>query len=70
MVLESVLIKFLNMWLSSFPITTYEEVVFSLLYMLASFVIEVNWLLGSLFCSIDLSLLLCQYHTILITVSL
>ena len=43
MVLKSVLTEFLNMGLSSFPITTYKEVVFSLSYILASFVIDSNW---------------------------
>ena len=40
MVLRSVLISFFYIWLSSFPSTTIEEIVFSPLYILASFVID------------------------------
>ena len=40
MVLESVLISFLYMWLSSFPAPLIEQAVISPLYSLASFVID------------------------------
>ena len=38
MVLESVLVSFFYKWLTSFPSTTYKEIVFNPLYILASFV--------------------------------
>ena len=38
MVLESVLVSFFYKWLTSFPSTTCYEIVFSPLYILASFV--------------------------------
>ena len=38
MMLESVLVSFFYKWLTSFPSTTFKEVVFFPLYVLASFV--------------------------------
>ena len=64
----------LLMQLSSFPSTTYWNYLFSIVFSpLLSQIIDheyVGLFLGSLFCSIDLCLLLCQYHAVLINIAL
>ena len=56
-----VLVSFFYKWLTSFPSTLVKEIVFSPLYILASFVKDrcVDLSLGFLFCSIDLYFCLC-----------
>ena len=64
---------FFCLYLFNFPNTIYEEIVFSLMFIIACFVkkktncICMGLFLGYLFCSIDLCV---QYHVVLITVVL
>ena len=65
MVLDSDLVSFFYKWLTSFPSTTFKEIVFTPLYILASSVEDKVSIgawglsLGFLFCYIDLYFCFC-----------
>ena len=76
LVLESVLILFFSMELFSFPSTTYwRDAIFSTVYscLLCHRLVDhrcVTLILGFLSCSTEVYSVLCQYHTVLMTIAL